>query len=371
MSWKKYLRQLFIILGKYDICFIVPDSLRISIQCKYPASRIETFNEDYFSNVYKYSELLLDLSFYKKFSNYEYMLIYQTDAFVFQDKLTTFVEEGYDFIGAPVAKEYWAHLNNRIGNGGFALRKISTVCDFLKNKDKYIKDWREEYPEENPVTILQYEDMFFAYCMEKNIEHIHIPTVERALDFSIDYNINGIFNNLSQHIPFGCHRWYKYRCKEWWGIISRYGYELSDEVKIKYFKNNYDFEKRILIEGICAKSFSKNQIKRIRNSFYSDKEVIVWGYGSTGKKVEQVLRAVNIPIYAIVDSDSNVAGAVRPSRGLFSSNTFPIIVCSKMYQNEIMRVILDLRLTNRLYKWDDLVMLWIKELDIYNTGAIC
>ena len=42
---------------------------------------------------------------YSRFEKYEYMLIYQLDAFVFSDRLMEFVEAGYDYIGAP--------LNNR------------------------------------------------------------------------------------------------------------------------------------------------------------------------------------------------------------------------------------------------------------------
>ena len=130
------LKQLFLILGKYDICFIVPDSLRHYLIEKYPGVRVEGFCDSFFTDIYSYSALLLEQSFYKRFLEYEFMLIYQTDAFVFEDRLIEFIDEGYDLIAAPVAKEYWPELNLRIVNGGFTLRKIQTMFDFVINKEQ-------------------------------------------------------------------------------------------------------------------------------------------------------------------------------------------------------------------------------------------
>ena len=45
------LKQLFLILGKYDICFIVPDSLRHYLIEKYPGVRVEGFCDSFFTDI--------------------------------------------------------------------------------------------------------------------------------------------------------------------------------------------------------------------------------------------------------------------------------------------------------------------------------
>ncbi len=43
---------------------------------------------------------MMDNTFYKQFLNYEYILIYQLDAFVFKDELN-YCSQGIDYVGAP------------------------------------------------------------------------------------------------------------------------------------------------------------------------------------------------------------------------------------------------------------------------------
>lgn len=47
---------------------------------------------------------MLSAEFYDRFAAYEYVLIYQLDAFVFADRLAEFCQMGYDYIGAPVRR---------------------------------------------------------------------------------------------------------------------------------------------------------------------------------------------------------------------------------------------------------------------------
>ena len=48
-----------------------------------------------------YSDYVLSSEFYDTFKAYDYMLLYQLDAFVFEDRLMEFWELKYDYIGAP------------------------------------------------------------------------------------------------------------------------------------------------------------------------------------------------------------------------------------------------------------------------------
>lgn len=86
------------------------------------------FHENYFKSIDGYNKLMLSPSFYKAFSNYEYILIYQLDAWVFKDELQHWCNQKYDYIGAPI------YQNNKligIGNGGFSLRKVDYCLKVL------------------------------------------------------------------------------------------------------------------------------------------------------------------------------------------------------------------------------------------------
>ena len=48
--------------------------------------------------------MLLTADFYRRFTDYEYILIHQLDVFLFEDKLLEFCDMGYDYIGAPYPK---------------------------------------------------------------------------------------------------------------------------------------------------------------------------------------------------------------------------------------------------------------------------
>jgi len=44
---------------------------------------------------------MMSPAFYDAFKAFDYILIYQLDAFVFRDELEYFCSLGYDYIGAP------------------------------------------------------------------------------------------------------------------------------------------------------------------------------------------------------------------------------------------------------------------------------
>ena len=120
------------VLGKYPIVYMSPESLAL----KEPAAY---FPDEDFSGRLAYSKLLLTPRFYEKFADYEYMLLYQLDAFVFYDKLAYFCSLGYDYIGAPMTRYSWRNIGNMVGNmvgnGGLSLRKISSCIRVTRSKE--------------------------------------------------------------------------------------------------------------------------------------------------------------------------------------------------------------------------------------------
>ena len=96
------LRQCFDILSSYPKCFVKPESLDItSLVRDYPANHIVPFPDTYFKGIAGYNRLMMSPEFYETFAQWEYILIYQTDAWVFSDRLSEWCSKGYDYIGAP------------------------------------------------------------------------------------------------------------------------------------------------------------------------------------------------------------------------------------------------------------------------------
>ena len=59
------------------------------------------FENKNFTSRNSYSKLLLSSKFYERFSDYDYMLIYQLDCLIFSNDLKKWTDLNYDYIGAP------------------------------------------------------------------------------------------------------------------------------------------------------------------------------------------------------------------------------------------------------------------------------
>ena len=82
------LAQVRKVLGKYPIVFVTPEG---KIFPYFEAGdMIAHFPQGFFQNTDTYSKLLLSPQFYDTFKDFEYILIYQLDAFVFYDALEAF-----------------------------------------------------------------------------------------------------------------------------------------------------------------------------------------------------------------------------------------------------------------------------------------
>ena len=117
------LEQAHRVLGQYEIRFIAPRGWRATYGGFSDNIKVEYFEAHFFQSKHTYSRLMLSPDFYNRFIDFEYMLIYQLDAFVFSDQLTYFCDLGYDYIGAPISRwiSIWRPLKKRVGNGVAAL----------------------------------------------------------------------------------------------------------------------------------------------------------------------------------------------------------------------------------------------------------
>lgn len=242
------LKQCFKILGSYPIIAIKPFKLDLSfLEGQVVFSEIISFDNNFFENIKGYNGLMLSPSFYEIFLQYEYILVYQLDAFVFSDQLTYWCQQNYDYIGAPwlvpannlfnytilsikghIYRKFDIRkkgvpknnqLNNAVGNGGFSLRKVKVLHQLsLKFKDlatEYIAKERQEFN----------EDVFWSIAMPYNKQHINIPHYKIALKFSFERNPDLAFKMNKGRLPFGCHAWDK-ELKFWRDKSAFIDYEL-------------------------------------------------------------------------------------------------------------------------------------------------
>jgi len=236
------IKQLFKILptDKYDIIAFGPESLNR----KYYFENFDFKDHYYFWDSYfneypkGYNSLMLKSGFYSCFEQYEYMLIYQPDCWVFRDELEYWCDKGYDYIGAPFFyntqnKNYLSHPENEIGNGGFSLRKINYWINFCNDYEKECNHIA------NLSSNMFGEDHIFTYMFQYGIKlNINLPNFIEANKFSweiqpqISYTING------GKLPFGCHAYNKIMDKSFWDDFICY-HKKSYSV-VTYLFGDYD-----------------------------------------------------------------------------------------------------------------------------------
>ncbi len=227
------------ILDRHFICLIAPEHLDVAAYARFfddyqVKMNIERFEDKFFQGIQGYNRLMMSSRFYQRFADWEYMLVYQLDAYVFRDELDAWCRKGYDYIGAP-----WVYkdgtFNARIaGNGGFSLRKISSFLSLFEERGRlltlrgliaYFENrglaHRMAYlcsalfGKLNTIEGLmsvndQNEDRLFASLRYKRERAFHIPVPEESMYFSFECMPELLIRKTSGILPFGCHAWAKH-----------------------------------------------------------------------------------------------------------------------------------------------------------------
>lgn len=238
-------QQCIKVLGKYEITFLKPQSLDISrILKEYPALKCTSLDDKWFKSIHTYNELVLNSLFYELFSDYNYILIYQPDAYVFRDELTEWVQKGYDYVGSPwmpgsnkyegfLGKAFlkvrlkmskWLrrdissiHLHYRVGNGGFSLRKTSKMIEVTQKFKEQIQDFLSDKNK------LFQEDVFLCIRIKEKAS-LRIPDYKEALGFGFELNPSLSYKLNGHKLPFGCHDWSR---EKRWNKFWKYYIRLS------------------------------------------------------------------------------------------------------------------------------------------------
>lgn len=201
-------------LWKHDIFIITFNGLdkhsydifikRNKAHCQY-----EYFDKEFFDSIAGYNRLMISEQFYNRFSSYDYLLIYQLDAYIFKDELSKWCSLNYGFLGAPLPQDLSiavedAHnkiSKNKISltrsfNGGASLRKISDFIQVIKENRGTIHEWYNDGLNEDII--------FSALFLNKEL-----PSDAEAREFSIDMFPKEEFEKNGRKLPMLCHGWTK------------------------------------------------------------------------------------------------------------------------------------------------------------------
>ena len=231
------LQQCFDVLKSYSRCFVKPQSLDIEpLMHDYPADRIVSFPDDYFKDIAAYNRLMMSPVFYESFVQWDYMLIFQTDAWIFSDRLAEWCSKGYDYIGAPwipktkydklyyriftACKRFYCRISGasdysriyyHVGNGGLSLRRPRIFAQIAREMAPAISQYLA-----HPGTDFYNEDIFWSLEVNRDRQHLKIPHWKEALQFSFDKNPAVCYALNGNKLPFGCHGWYKKNMLPFW-----------------------------------------------------------------------------------------------------------------------------------------------------------
>lgn len=347
------LNQVWQVLGRYPICFIAPQKMREFLLAK--GCKAEYFPNKCLNSILEYSKLLLAPEFYERFKKYQYMLLYQLDAFVFSDRLHYFCSLGYDYIGAPMP--YSQNYRSSVGqNGGLSLRKVDSCIRVTKMLQSMKID------DEMLQTFNQAEDKFFSYCGGKADIDFSVPNSVIASDFAIEFNVAHCWDRLSlEHLPFGCHAWSKSVYFNLWRpyIEPFVGKEMMDKAAEEVFANGtVDYYKdwifpsiaRYLIKRMMREGRRTEICVNLQTYLHQKRPIAIWGYGTVGKRCLDLLSFAGIAVQQVFDKNASEyctrtdIPIVPPNEQLIRSEKYTIVVSTTRYYGEIARYLSSLGL---------------------------
>ena len=312
------------ILNQHSLCLIKPINMSLQIE-EIQGIEIEEFDRKWFQSVQTYNLLMLTEQFYERFEDYEYILIYQLDAFVFRDELLTFCSMGYDYIGAPWLHGKFVYVNGAggyyyIGNGGFSLRKVKSHLDILKKSS---------------INGIVNEDMFFA---SRQHAQFRIAPIEVATGFAFETNVRECIEKNNGKLPFGCHAWEKYDFQFYQNIFQDFGYDTSDiqDGKLDQIKDDALYDLAELTEKELRETL-KFIFPNMEN------EIWIWGAGQIGKECGWQMLRNHIHIKGFLDKNMRLHGTklfekeivIAPCHYFKDTGKTPLIIAMSQIPEEI------------------------------------
>lgn len=240
--------QCYKVLGSHPICVVAPEGLNTEAYTQVVKdSEFLFIDKTWLSSIEQYNKLKISLYFYNLFKDYEYLLTYELDAWVFRDELLYWCDKGYDYIGAPWFEGYEEGNGSKRFlhgcNSGFSLRniiKVRKILNRIEGLKKFRNFWfhsklqgiiefqnvpffRQRFKIIDVVYfkeiifdwITHYEDYYWTYIIPLTFSDFSIAPKGEALKFSFEVNPNYLFELNDKQLPFGCHAWKRYGQEFW------------------------------------------------------------------------------------------------------------------------------------------------------------
>lgn len=247
---KKSLEQCYKVLKEYDIYLVCPIELNVIEYIKIvPTLNIKTVSKEWLQSVENYNSMKKTLEFYQLFFEYDYMLTYELDSYIFSNNWGIANCSSYDYIGAPWFSNYKdVGMPIKVGNSGFSIRKISTCIEILFLRKQFYSKWnwikRKKIEKFFKVSFLfwildrrwnissnnYYLSIFFSdvhinedvfWCeIASRLFDFKVASVEDAIKFSFEQNPSLLFELNGYQLPIGCHAWSKYDIEFWSKFID-------------------------------------------------------------------------------------------------------------------------------------------------------
>lgn len=304
------LNQVKNILQEYSILLALPEGLQVFFEFD---GEKEYFSKEYFASTKSYNKLLLSQEFYNRFLKFRYVLIYQLDAFVFEDRLLDFCNMGYDYIGAPWLCGIRFYLDRRhlvwhVGNGGLSLRNTCRCKELIEKQQTFLLDYGSN------------EDFFFSIS---DSEAFRVAPIEVALQFAFEREVKRCFKLNNNCLPFGCHAWSRYDLAFWKQYIEEFGYmidasDLSGGNEDALNKEYYKLQERKAY--FWGQTFCKEYILEKLSGIYSSK--YVWGAGKCGRFMGRILNDMKIEFDGYIDNNVQLVGGQIDGKSIISASDY-------------------------------------------------
>ncbi len=278
------------VLGNHSIFFISPHEVYNENYEK--VTGVKYYDKGYFESRAAYSLFMLEDRLYRDFIDYDYILIYQLDAFVFSDRLDEFCNMDYDYIGAPWPYGVCLHTVGEskvvyVGNGGFSLRKTKSFFDWTHNKRKEI-----EYLYENCTRA---EDYIISF-----IGDISIAPIEIAYQFAVEA-IPSEYKSIIR-VPFGAHNVIAYNYDWAYRHYKEYGFHLEKTIRI--IRAHAELKKKET--AAMDYGYTEASIRRAILGLLGEDEVAIWGCGFYANKIYSLLKRAKIRIKYFIETEPSV-----------------------------------------------------------------
>ena len=246
------LRQCVRVLGGHPIRLVCPEGLDVSAyRALAPAVEVDFIPPGWLSSYANFERLKISPFLYRRYSQYEFVLFYELDAFVFRDDLQKWCDAGWDYLGAPWFEGYnLAGPDARpfgAGNGGFSLRRTHSLLRASRTfryRTPLAKLWQARFAgrgtylgaladmtiRNNFFTLFNNyrgaEDAYWCHYVGGRFPWFRVAPFEVAKYFSFEVNPRRLFSECDNVLPFGCHKWMVYDLPFWRNHIAACGYEV-------------------------------------------------------------------------------------------------------------------------------------------------